>query len=214
MKVTILPILLGTLPFLVNSRSIEVEFERRQNKETQTEYDQTSVALNQQGACCSFASSDAALTAKCLATCQGKCGDLAKQDAQNDKISSVTCLAMPGPGIPSYTDPDGNAYIIGECLCDIPILDQVIEDVIMALPAISEIGCERLKPSESTWLETQSSNETSCNYVERHFQVTTAYGGLRISMVTPSVITLRAEMRWNSKRRYRILARESSISNV
>ena len=54
--------------------------------------------------------------------------------------SSVPCITG-GVNIGTYTDPDGNQYHPGECVCDIPVLDELIGDVLMALPSIAEIGC-------------------------------------------------------------------------
>ena len=33
-------------------------------------------------------------------------------------------------------------YAIGECVCDISVLDKLANDIVLSLPAIAEIGCE------------------------------------------------------------------------
>lgn len=139
MKVsTVLPLLLGALPLLVNGAAIV-----QKRKETQTEYDEETTSFRSQGLCRAYISTDQSLLTKGLSTCDDQCGDLAKQRTSEGKMTSVSCFSG-GQGIPTYTDPDGNQFNMGECICDIPILDEIVNDVLMALPAIAEIGCEIL----------------------------------------------------------------------
>ena len=43
-----------------------------------------------------------------------------------------------------YHDSEGSAYTIGECQCDIKVLTQIVDTVVIALPAIAYIGCQLL----------------------------------------------------------------------
>ncbi|KAI5776467.1 hypothetical protein EDC01DRAFT_682450 [Geopyxis carbonaria] len=112
-------------------------------QETQLEYDQESTSFSQSGLCRAYHSTDRSLLTKGLSTCQTMCGDLVKKAADEGKTNSLTCVSG-GVGIPLISDPDGNQYTMGACTCDVPILDELVEDVLLALPAIAEIGCEIL----------------------------------------------------------------------
>ncbi len=58
-------------------------------------------------------------------------------------MSSVTCVSG-GIGLTTITGPAGNKFTMGECECNVPLINQIVEDVLLALPAIAKIGCELL----------------------------------------------------------------------
>lgn len=76
-----------------------------------------------------------------VAPCKPFCGK-AGPDTNAGNITSVTCLSG-GLNLPIYTDSVGK-YYPGVCRCNIGLLDQITNDVVMALPAIADIGCEIL----------------------------------------------------------------------
>ena len=123
--------------------------EPRQGQETVQEFDQTTESFKQQGLCRFYLSLKGGRTG--LEICEPKCGDLVRKAQKTGATTSVLCVAG-GTNIPTYTDPDGNRYHPGECVCDMPILDDLINDVLMVLPAVAEIGCSILStPLRKFW---------------------------------------------------------------
>ncbi|MCJ1361949.1 hypothetical protein MMC16_001050 [Acarospora aff. strigata] len=110
----------------------------RQGRETKQQFDQTTESFTQQGLCRFYLSPNRG--PKGLEICAPKCGDLVKKAQKAGDTTSVSCVTG-GMNIPTHTDPDGNQYHPGKCVCDIPILEELVIDVLMALPAIAEIGC-------------------------------------------------------------------------
>ena len=138
----VLPLLTSAYPHAVESVEVLSVRQSDDDGESQTEYDQETTSLTSQGLCRTYYSL-AVPQSQGLSTCSGFCGDLVKQAQQAGNVSSVTCVSG-GQGIPTYTDPQGNQYSVGKCECNIPVLDEVVLDVVMMLPAIAEIGCELL----------------------------------------------------------------------
>lgn len=130
-----------SLPFYSNSLALnghKKELSVRMTKEPQQEFDEETASFVSQGICRAYITKDTSVINKGLSTCYNKCG----QQARNDNaVHSVTCLSG-GPSVDSYLDPDGNQFTDGRCECDIPILDQTVNDLVLSLPAIAEIGCE------------------------------------------------------------------------
>lgn len=112
--------------------------EPRDNRETQQSFDQTTESFKQQGLCRVYVNQRWGI--KGLETCEPKCGDLVKKAKQEDKTTSLSCVTG-GISIPTITDPSGDEYSPGTCVCDIPVFDELINDIVMALPAVAEIGC-------------------------------------------------------------------------
>ncbi|KAF2456017.1 hypothetical protein BDY21DRAFT_422386 [Lineolata rhizophorae] len=121
--------------------------EAKPNRETEEEFEQNTVGLQDQGLCRKYLGTTRGLTG--LEICEPQCGDLATGDAH-----SVTCSAdTPGNGTPLYTDPEGNQYTIGECICAMPFVEELFQEIVLALPAIGDIGCAILKNALGLVLE-------------------------------------------------------------
>ncbi len=115
--------------------------EPREGRETKQQFDQTTQSFTHQGLCRLYLNSNRERMG--LEICAPKCGDLVKKAKKAGDMTSVSCVTG-GMNIPKYTDPDGNQYQPGKCECDIPILEEIVDNVLMALPAIAEIGCSIL----------------------------------------------------------------------
>ena len=90
------------------------------DKESQQEYDEETTSFQQQGLCRAYMSTTD--IQKSLSTCAGKCGDLVKQANDSGNVTSVSCVSA-GQTLEQYTDPSGDVFTMGECECNIPILD-------------------------------------------------------------------------------------------
>ncbi len=125
----------------VDAASVDLagQLEIRQRRKTQEEFDQVTTSLRDQGACRQYLRTGMTLTS--VSTCDKKCGDLVKKAQEAGEYTSLGCVAG---GTPTLTDPQGNDYEIGNCVCDAPIVEEIFDDVLMALPAIAEIGCSIL----------------------------------------------------------------------
>ncbi|KAI4143773.1 MAG: hypothetical protein L6R39_004455 [Caloplaca ligustica] len=126
------------------------QLEIRGEPESQQEFDQTTTSFEEQGLCRAYLKTG--MTIESVSTCGTKCGDLVQKAQDAGDTTSLSCVSG-GVGIPTITDPDGNQWNAGQCVCDIPILEEVIEDVLLTLPAIAEIGCEILFSAFDTILE-------------------------------------------------------------
>ncbi|KAL8710280.1 MAG: hypothetical protein Q9220_005050 [cf. Caloplaca sp. 1 TL-2023] len=115
--------------------------EARQARESQQEFDQTTASMKQQGLCRAY---DGELWGeKSLSTCESFCGDLIKKARETGETKSLGCHSD-GTGVLKKVDPEGGLFLPGVCVCDVPALDMVVDDVLMSLPAIAEIGCSIL----------------------------------------------------------------------
>ncbi|KAH6679383.1 hypothetical protein B0J14DRAFT_686437 [Halenospora varia] len=106
-------------------------------KETKQEFDQDTAGMMKQGACRAYPE----VGRNSLFMCEPVCGDLVKQKVASGHPGDVTCLGSSGPGIPTYYDLDGHKYYIGICKCNIPVVDMLAEDLMIALPAAAQVGC-------------------------------------------------------------------------
>ncbi|KAF4633040.1 hypothetical protein G7Y89_g5084 [Cudoniella acicularis] len=108
--------------------------------ETQAEYDQETTNLMSEGSCRAYLS-----TKMDLSLCVPKCRAAPPDNSSTAVLSSTSCVwTSNGMDADVFTDPTMNQYHIGECECNIPLLDTVMGDVVMSLPAIGEIACSVL----------------------------------------------------------------------
>ncbi|KAI4176196.1 MAG: hypothetical protein LQ346_007938 [Caloplaca aetnensis] len=133
--------LLHVFPLFVDAVTLDStgQLETRERRKSQEEFDQVTTSLRDQGACRQYLRTGMTLTS--VSTCDKKCGDLVKKAQEAGEYTSLGCVAG---GTPTLTDPQGNDYEIGNCVCDAPIVEEIFDDVLMALPAIAEIGCSIL----------------------------------------------------------------------
>ncbi|KAH8821023.1 hypothetical protein F5884DRAFT_71361 [Xylogone sp. PMI_703] len=106
---------------------------RQQNIPTQQEWDGSVATWKTQDACLLYRDS----SLDDLTWCQPKCGQLGKDD--------IVCINFSNPqdadGV-LKSDPQGNQFLLGRCQCKLPtILQEIINDVLLALPDIAAIGC-------------------------------------------------------------------------
>lgn len=112
---------------------------RDQTRETRQEFDETTTILKEQGLC-RFYPDSTDKRGNELGTCEPKCGDLVKKDVDAGGGNSVGCTAG-GDSIPGHTDPDGDKYHSGQCVCEVPTSDQLVDGVLLTLPIVTDIGC-------------------------------------------------------------------------
>ena len=126
--------------------------QRENHKESQEEFDHNTASLVQQGQCRAYLA--LGHVTESTSTCESKCGDMAKKADETGKTTSVGYMGL--QGTPTYTDPKGDDYMIGRCLCDPPLVDIIVDEVLIALPAIAEIGCAILSGSFDLVLELEA----------------------------------------------------------
>ena len=125
---------------LVEAGTLHPIAHRENHKQSQEDFDHNTASLVQQGQCREYLG--LGHTTESTSTCENKCGDMVKKAEETGNITSVGCMGL--QGTPTYTDPKGDDYMIGRCLCDPPIVDFIFHEVLVALPAIAEIGCSIL----------------------------------------------------------------------
>ena len=107
--------------------------QRENYKEPQEEFGQNSASLVQQGQCRAYLA--LGHSTESTSTCENKCGDVAKKAEETGNVTSVGCMGL--QRTPTYTDPKGDDYRIGRCLCDPFLVDIIFHEVLIALPAIA-----------------------------------------------------------------------------
>lgn len=74
--------------------------------------------------------------------CMDHCGDVVNQ--------TISCIGLFYPSGPDKDKPiltsggPGKSYQLGNCTCDVPMLDEVFYQVAVALPKVAAIGCSVL----------------------------------------------------------------------
>ncbi|KAH8660906.1 hypothetical protein BGZ60DRAFT_414261 [Tricladium varicosporioides] len=109
--------------------------------ETPEEFAAGTANLQASGSCRAYLS-----TKQDLTICAPKCASTPPEDAATVGVLSSTSCVWTSNGMDNdiFTDPTMNQYHIGQCECNIPLLDQLVGTVVMALPAIGEIACSVL----------------------------------------------------------------------
>ncbi|KAL8979476.1 MAG: hypothetical protein Q9205_005198 [Flavoplaca limonia] len=107
-----------------------------QARESQQEFEDTTGRYKQSGQCRLYLDSTDK-TRGGLGTCAQKCGDLVGEE---DISKSPECTTS-GDNVPEILDPEGDRYTPGECVCDVPIVDQMVDETLLPLPVVADIGC-------------------------------------------------------------------------
>jgi hypothetical protein len=149
MRAWILPALLvASRLFMVNTAALQANRldaiqirTTTDDPQSQTDFDEDTAGLSNEGACCVYTTDHDKSFSGITLTYTKMCGNLANESASTDKTMSTSCEELQ-PLSDTTIDPDGDAFTLGECICNIPILDQAVNIVILSLPAIAEIGCE------------------------------------------------------------------------
>ena len=113
------------------------ELASRGQAESQEDFDHTTASFKQQGLCRAYLSLGHVLES--VSTCAVKCGDMVKKEEEAGNMTSVGCAGL--QGLPTETDPKGDNYMVGRCICDAPLVEIIFNELLIALPAIAEIGC-------------------------------------------------------------------------
>ncbi|KAL9013592.1 MAG: hypothetical protein Q9180_009002, partial [Flavoplaca navasiana] len=112
---------------------------RGQARETQQEFEDTTGRYKQSGQCRLYLDSTDK-TRDGLVTCAHRCGDLVGRATEKDVAKSPKCTTS-GDNVPEILDPEGDRYTPGECVCDVPIVDQMVDETLLPLPVVADIGC-------------------------------------------------------------------------
>ncbi|KAI4269266.1 MAG: hypothetical protein LQ337_007391 [Flavoplaca oasis] len=112
---------------------------RGQDRETQQEFEDTTARYKQSGRCRLYLDSTEK-TRDGLGTCAHKCGDLVGRAIEKDISKSPECTT-PGDNVPAILDPQGDRYTPGECVCDVPMVNQMVDETLLPLPVVTDIGC-------------------------------------------------------------------------
>ncbi|KAH6680397.1 hypothetical protein B0J14DRAFT_648769 [Halenospora varia] len=137
-------LLLAAAPFLVNAGVVSLD-SRASAQENQAGYDAETQYMINNSQCRSFVKPSKANHNEALSTCLQKCSQSPKNDPSVGVLSSTSCVWTSKDSGLTYSGPNKlGDYRYGKCMCNIPILDQTIGIVVMALPAIGEIACSVL----------------------------------------------------------------------
>ncbi|KAL8887237.1 MAG: hypothetical protein Q9192_006356 [Flavoplaca navasiana] len=112
---------------------------RGQDRETQQEFEDTTTRYKQSGLCRLYLDSTDK-TRDGLGTCAHKCGDLVGRAIEKDISKSPECTTS-GDNVPAILDPQGDRYTPGECVCDVPMVNQMVDEILLPLPVVTDIGC-------------------------------------------------------------------------
>ena len=143
MKVAAIAVLqlLESVSYFTNAATLPAEHLslRDETPQTQEQFDETTEKFRAEGLCRSYLDlADNKATE--ITTCEVKCGNLVKNGPGPEKPGSPGCIKNIAIG-PDMTDPDGNKYSPGDCSCEIPRTDQVVDDTHLILPVVDDIGC-------------------------------------------------------------------------
>ncbi|KAK7977742.1 Chitotriosidase-1 [Apiospora saccharicola] len=145
MKFTITTLLLAAVAS-VSGAAISMEersssLEARANM-SQKDYDQETGVLKDRGLCRSY-KGNAPGYSDFKDVCAPKCGDqkslMAKANTSG-KTQSVSCV-MTTKAPPYFSDPKGKSYTLGQCMCNLPIINWAGDTFVAALPALGQVTC-------------------------------------------------------------------------
>ena len=133
--------LLESVSYFTNAATLPAEHLslRDETPQTQEQFDETTRKFRAEGLCRTYLDlADDKATE--ITTCEVKCGNLVKNGPGPEKPGSPGCIKNSAIGS-DMTDPDGNKYSPGDCSCEIPRTDQVVDATHLILPVIDDIGC-------------------------------------------------------------------------
>ncbi len=79
--------------------------------------------------------------------CMKHCGDVRQQADDTGNPASILCVGVDyayGPMQGQLITSNDGTYVLGKCICDCPLVDTIVQNVVLALPIIASIGCEIL----------------------------------------------------------------------
>lgn len=105
------------------------------------DYKLMTASLQEDGLCRTYPQREEPSYSSWAAMCEPTCADArALAKTRGDAVFSVSCLAT-GVRLETLRDPAGAAYHLGECKCNLPVVNWVGEAVVEALPAIGHVAC-------------------------------------------------------------------------
>ncbi|KAH6655792.1 hypothetical protein BKA67DRAFT_249643 [Truncatella angustata] len=114
---------------------------RDDKSDAQRDYDLQTEDLKQSGLC-RFYKGDQPEYSKYQDLCEPKCGEARKLAIDDGKTFSVSCSASQATAVPWFQDPQGNGeFTLGQCLCNLPIVNFVGETFVASLPALGQVVC-------------------------------------------------------------------------
>ncbi|KAH8171012.1 hypothetical protein LIA77_09793 [Sarocladium implicatum] len=124
-----------------------------QRRVTWDEYHAESQVLSDDGLCRSYATTQPPAQAEDLVLCEWYCAS-ARDISTDQGTFSWTCFADTGDSAPTFPDPDGVRYKMGECKCNHPVINFIGDTFAEALPAIGHVTCAvwKLATSEAAQL--------------------------------------------------------------
>lgn len=138
MRFTAAALLLASAASLASAAAVQ----RRYSEEEQwRDYDLMTESLQEDGLCRTYPQREEPSYASWADMCEPTCADArALAASDGDGIFSVSCLAT-GAHLETLHDPAGAAYHLGECRCNLPVVNWVGAAVVEALPAVGQVAC-------------------------------------------------------------------------
>lgn len=136
MKFSVATLFLATLSS-VSGAAVSV---RDAKSDKQRDYDNETQVLKDRGLCRSYKGA-APSYSKFTDLCEPKCGDARKIVEQTNKSYSVSCAITGTTTQPTFTDPEGKSYQLGECFCNLPIVNWIGDTFVASLPALGQVTC-------------------------------------------------------------------------
>ncbi|KAI1878367.1 uncharacterized protein JN550_000549 [Neoarthrinium moseri] len=137
MKLSAAAIVFATLGY-VSAAAVSV---RDEKIDLQRDYDKETQDLKNRGLCRKYEGRDEPSYSKFTDLCEPKCGDAKKIVDETHKTYSVTCAVTGTTTQPTFPDPEGKRYKLGQCFCNLPIVNWVGENFVASLPAIGQVTC-------------------------------------------------------------------------
>lgn len=138
MRFTSAALLLASAASLASAAAVQPRYTK---EEEWRDYNLMTESLKEDGLCRTYPQRQEPSYSSWADMCEPTCADaraLAQKDG--DKIFSVSCLAA-GAHLETLHDPEGAGYHLGECKCNLPVVNWVGEAVVEALPAIGHVAC-------------------------------------------------------------------------
>lgn len=125
------------------------------NCEQEPQYTYNTAGIAKEGLCRYFTTNPYKTRSELASTCTQKCGNVtAEADSNGNGAAFQGCIELqPVDAGGGGVDPDGDAYNMGNCVCDIPILDQLVGEILLAIAEAAKIGCEILMDAAEDVLE-------------------------------------------------------------
>lgn len=128
--------------FLAASGSVSAVAIRARDEQSdlQRDYDIETDVLKDRGLCRVYQGADPEYS-KFTDLCGPKCGDARAIVDETNEAYSVTCAVTGTTTQPTFTDPEDETYKLGQCFCNLPIINWVGENFVAALPALGQVTC-------------------------------------------------------------------------